>query len=105
MLEAGAAIVASQARQDAEDRAPLLQVEDLRVHYASTAGPYRVVDGSTMTINRHELFVLADESGCGKSTLVEGILPLIKPPGYLPTSRRHFLPPQSNAATPVDQKP
>jgi peptide/nickel transport system ATP-binding protein len=97
MLEAGAAIVASRDGQDSEDRVPLLQVEDLRVHYASTAGPYRVVDGSSLTVNRHELFGLAGESGCGKSTLVEGILRLIKPPGYVPTGRLFSLPEASGS--------
>src|SRR5207253_1446581 len=69
---------------------PLLQVDDLRVYYASTGGDYRVVDGSSLTVYRNELFGLAGESGSGKSTLVEGILRLVKPPGYIPTGRVLF---------------
>jgi peptide/nickel transport system ATP-binding protein len=102
MPEAGAATAALRDGQDSEDRVPLLQVEDLRVHYASTAGPYRVVDGSSLTVNRHELFGLAGESGCGKSTLVEGILRLIKPPGYVPTGRLLFALPDAAGARRVD---
>jgi peptide/nickel transport system ATP-binding protein len=102
MLEAGAATVASRDGQGGDDRAPLLQVEDLRVHYASTAGPYRVVDGSSLTVNRHELFGLAGESGCGKSTLVEGILRLIKPPGYVPSGRLLFSLPEAGELRRVD---
>src|SRR5262252_5411597 len=102
MLAADGTMVASPDAQDSEGRVPLLQVEDLRVHYASTAGPYRVVDGSSLTVNRHELFGLAGESGCGKSTLVEGILRLIKPPGFVPTGRLLFSVPEAGGSRRVD---
>ena len=81
---------------------PLLQVEDLRVHYSSTAGQYRVVDGANLTVFHHELFGLAGESGCGKSTLVEGVLRLVKPPGHLPTGRVLFSLPQNGAFQNID---
>jgi peptide/nickel transport system ATP-binding protein len=102
MREVSAAVVVLRDRQDDDGHVPLLQVEDLRVHYASTAGAYRVVDGSSLTVNRHELFGLAGESGCGKSTLVEGILRLIKPPGYVPTGRLLFSLPEAGGSRSVD---
>ena len=89
---------------DRRDRAqePLLQVEDLRVYYSSTGGEYRVVDGSSLTVYRHELFGLAGESGCGKSTLVEGVLRLVKPPGHIPTGRVLFSLPRNGSWQSVD---
>lgn len=68
----------------------LLQVEDLHVYYKSVWGLYRVVDGVTFHVNAKEIFGIAGESGCGKSTLVEGILRLIKPPGFIAKGRVIF---------------
>ena len=61
----------------------LLEVKDLRIYYRSVWGEYKVVDGVSLSVMEGELFGIAGESGCGKSTLVEGILRLIKPPGYV----------------------
>jgi len=61
----------------------LLDVQEIRIHYESVRGPYKVVDGVNAQIYRNEIFGLAGESGCGKSTLVEGILRLIQPPGHI----------------------
>lgn len=69
---------------------PLLEVSDLRVYYRSIRGEYKVVDGVDLTVHRNEIFGIAGESGCGKSTLVEGILRLVRPPGYMPTGRATF---------------
>ena len=58
--------------------APLIQVEDLRIHFRTPRGVARVVDGANLTINRGEIFGLAGESGCGKTTLVEAILQIVR---------------------------
>ncbi|MGB9760477.1 MAG: ABC transporter ATP-binding protein [Thermoproteota archaeon] len=64
----------------------LLEVKDLRIYYKSVWGDYKSVDGVSFSVYRSEVFSIAGESGCGKSTLVEGILGLIRPPGYIPNS-------------------
>ncbi|MEM2938915.1 MAG: ABC transporter ATP-binding protein [Candidatus Bathyarchaeia archaeon] len=69
---------------------PILEVEDLRVYYKSIWGDYRSVDGASLKAYRNEVLSIAGESGCGKSTLVEGVLRLVKPPGYIPTGRVVF---------------
>ncbi|MCS7220261.1 MAG: ABC transporter ATP-binding protein [Anaerolineae bacterium] len=69
---------------------PLLEIRDLRVYYRSVRGEYRVVDGVSLSVYRNEIFGLAGESGCGKSTLVEGILRLVRPPGYIKTGEALF---------------
>jgi peptide/nickel transport system ATP-binding protein len=61
----------------------VLEVEDLKVYYKGTTGEYRAVDGVSFDVGKKEVFGIAGESGCGKSTLVEGILRIIKPPGYI----------------------
>ena len=61
----------------------ILKVNDLKVYFRSIYGLYRVVDGVSFNVNKGEVLSIAGESGSGKSTLVEGILRLIKPPGYI----------------------
>lgn len=70
----------------------LLQATDVRIHYHSVGGSFKVVDGVDITVNRNEIFGLAGESGCGKSTLVEGIMRLIRPPGDIVSGQALFYP-------------
>jgi oligopeptide transport system ATP-binding protein len=66
---------------------PLLQVEDLKVHYPYRRGPVwrrqrgviRAVDGVTFDVRPGETFGLVGESGCGKSTTARAIVRLVKP--------------------------
>ncbi|MBO4317547.1 MAG: ATP-binding cassette domain-containing protein [Mailhella sp.] len=72
-------------RQTAEN-APLLQVEDLKVHFPVRRGFLRqsrlwvkAVDGVSFSIGQGETFSLVGESGCGKSTTGYAILGMVKP--------------------------
>jgi peptide/nickel transport system ATP-binding protein len=68
----------------------LVDVRDMRIYYTTTAGEAKVVDGVDLSIRRDEIFGVAGESGCGKSTMVEGLLRLIKPPGYVKSGSATF---------------
>jgi oligopeptide/dipeptide ABC transporter ATP-binding protein len=66
--------------------APLLDVQDLAVHFLRRTGPLgtrreivRAVDGVSFTIAPRETLGLVGESGCGKSTLARAVLRLIEP--------------------------
>jgi peptide/nickel transport system ATP-binding protein len=61
----------------------LLEVRDLKVYYRTIWGLFRAVDGVSLNVGHKEVLGVAGESGCGKSTLVEGVLRLIKPPGFI----------------------
>ena len=66
--------------------APLLEVRDLRKHFAQGGGllgggrrVVRAVDGVSLTVAEGETLGLVGESGCGKSTLARTILFLEQP--------------------------
>jgi peptide/nickel transport system ATP-binding protein len=67
--------------------APLLEVDDIKVHFPikrgvvldRTIGYVYAVDGVDLSINKGETYGLVGESGCGKSTLGRAILKLTEP--------------------------
>jgi oligopeptide/dipeptide ABC transporter ATP-binding protein len=59
----------------------LLSVEDLRTHFATSAGVVRAVEGVSFAIERGEVLGLVGESGCGKSVTSLSIMRLVPPPG------------------------
>jgi oligopeptide/dipeptide ABC transporter ATP-binding protein len=66
---------------------PLLSVEDLRTHFATSAGVVRAVDGVSFAIERGEVLGLVGESGCGKSVTSLSIMRLVPPPGRIVAGR------------------
>ncbi|MEN9062009.1 ABC transporter ATP-binding protein [Ponticoccus litoralis] len=61
--------------------APLLEIEDLRVSFATPKGPVEVVKGLNLTPGREERLGIVGESGSGKSMTGRSILRLIRAPG------------------------
>lgn len=63
---------------------PVLQVEDLVVHFETRRGfrkreTVRAVDGVSFDIAQGEILALVGESGCGKSTIAMSVMRLLEP--------------------------
>jgi peptide/nickel transport system ATP-binding protein len=60
----------------------LLEIRDLRVHFATDEGELRAVDGVDLGVDRGETLGVVGESGCGKSVTALSVLKLVPmPPG------------------------
>jgi len=55
----------------------LLRVEELRLHFATTKGVVRAVDGVSFELDHNQALVVLGESGCGKSSLARALLRLL----------------------------
>lgn len=66
---------------------PVLEVTELQVHYPTSRGPLKAVDGVSFELARGERLGLIGESGSGKSTIALALMRLIKPPGKIVSGR------------------
>ncbi len=61
--------------------APILQIRDLSVGYASRRAIAEAVTEVSLDVESGEILGLVGESGCGKTTMAVALLGLIEPPG------------------------
>ncbi len=61
----------------------VVEVRDLRLHYLTSKGPVRAVDGIDFSLAPGETLGVVGESGCGKTTIGLGMLRMPTPPGRI----------------------
>jgi peptide/nickel transport system ATP-binding protein len=65
------------------DQDLILNVKDLRVHYATPTGDVIACNGVDFQVYHGETLGLVGESGCGKTTAAMAIIRLVQPPGRI----------------------
>ncbi|MDP1715746.1 MAG: ABC transporter ATP-binding protein [Anaerolineales bacterium] len=66
------------------NKAPLLEIKNLRVHYKVYGGVLKVLDGVNLTVYPGEKVGLVGETGCGKTTTMKTALAILPvPPGVV----------------------
>ncbi|MGD1974620.1 MAG: ABC transporter ATP-binding protein [Desulfobacterales bacterium] len=70
--------------------APLLKIQDLKVHFYTLRGVVHALERVSFELKRQETLGLAGETGCGKSVTARSILRLIDPPGKILKGRIIF---------------
>jgi dipeptide transport system ATP-binding protein len=68
----------------------LLDIQNLRVEFGSTAAPFTAVDGLDLTIDAGEVVGIVGESGSGKSVTSLALMGLIDYPGRVSAERMAF---------------
>jgi len=56
---------------------PLLEIADLSVEFQTAAGPFRAVDGISLSVDSGEVFSVVGESGSGKSVAMLAVMGLL----------------------------
>jgi peptide/nickel transport system ATP-binding protein len=62
---------------------PILRVRDLRLHYFTSKGAVRALDGLSFDLRPGEALGIVGESGCGKTTAGLALLGMPTPPGRI----------------------
>ncbi len=67
---------------------PLLEIEGLKVHFATDDGWLHAVDGVDLAIDAGETVCVVGESGCGKTVMARTVMKLVDmPPGRIAAGR------------------
>jgi peptide/nickel transport system ATP-binding protein len=61
----------------------LLEVQNLRTHFATDEGEFAAVDGVDFALDAGRVLAIVGESGCGKSVTALSIMGLVPPPGRI----------------------
>ncbi len=72
----------------------VLEIEGLKVHFATEFGRIRAVDGVTFDVEPGKTLGLVGESGCGKSVTALAVMGLIRPPGKIAAGIVRYYAPQ-----------
>ncbi|MCY3799721.1 MAG: ABC transporter ATP-binding protein [Chloroflexi bacterium] len=73
-----------QSDNQAMNRAePVIEIDNLGVHFALDEGALKAVDGVSFAIEERQMFGLIGESGCGKTVTAQSLMRLVPKPGRI----------------------
>jgi dipeptide transport system ATP-binding protein len=68
----------------------LLEIENLVVEFATASGPFRAVDGVSLSVNAREVLAIVGESGSGKSVSMLAVMGLLPWTAKVTADRMNF---------------
>ncbi len=68
----------------------LLEIENLVVEFDTAAGPFRAVDGISLSVDRREVLAIVGESGSGKSVSMLAVMGLLPWTAKVTADRMNF---------------
>jgi dipeptide transport system ATP-binding protein len=68
----------------------LLEIENLVVEFETAAGPFRAVDGVSLSVDRREVLAIVGESGSGKSVSMLAVMGLLPWTARVTADRMNF---------------
>ena len=68
----------------------LLEIENLNVEFATSAGAFRAVDGVSLAVDPREVLAIVGESGSGKSVSMLAVMGLLPPIASVTADRLRF---------------
>ncbi|MFN8531374.1 MAG: ABC transporter ATP-binding protein [Anaerolineae bacterium] len=78
---------------------PLLELNDLKVHFFTNEGVVKAVDGVSYQIERGQTLCVVGESGSGKSVAARAILGIVHQPGKVVGGSVHYHMPLNDSST------
>src|SRR4028119_1334828 len=69
---------------------PLLEIRNLSVTFATSAGPFRAVDGVDLDVDPGEVVAIVGESGSGKSVAMLAVMGLLPKTATVTADRMAF---------------
>ena len=66
---------------------PIIQVEDLSIHFSTKEGTVKAVDGLSFALYPHEVLCVVGESGCGKSVMSLSLLNVLSKNGKIASGK------------------
>jgi oligopeptide/dipeptide ABC transporter ATP-binding protein len=80
----------------------LLEVKDLHIHFPTSDGVVKAVDGVNLEIERGKTLCLVGESGCGKSVASRSFLKIIHSPGKIVKGQMLYHRPTASGKETID---
>ncbi len=68
----------------------LLEIENLSVEFATSAGAFRAVEGVSLAVDPREVLAIVGESGSGKSVSMLAVMGLLPPSASVSAERLRF---------------
>lgn len=62
---------------------PIIEIEDLSVHFPVEEGTLKAIDNVSFAIAERQMFGLIGESGCGKTVTAQSLMRLVPKPGQI----------------------